>query len=97
MINKEDYRNMDSIMNWGKYAEALEQEVARLEKEVQHRDVALKCYEKLFEHATNEINKLKKLGFETRIEKYNEEVDINGDGVISFDEFSIVMKKMLKK
>lgn len=32
MINKEDYRNMDSIMNWGKYAESLEQEVSRLEK-----------------------------------------------------------------
>ena len=31
------------------------------------------------------------------LKKIISEVDINGDGVISFDEFSIVMKKMLKK
>ena len=31
------------------------------------------------------------------LKKIVSEVDINGDGVISFDEFSTVMKKMLKK
>ena len=31
------------------------------------------------------------------LKKIISEVDINGDGVISFDEFSTVMKKMLKK
>ena len=30
------------------------------------------------------------------LQKIIKEVDINGDGIISFDEFSIVMKKMLK-
>ena len=31
------------------------------------------------------------------LKKIISEVDLNGDGIISFEEFAIVMRKMLKK
>lgn len=52
MVNKEDYRDFDSLINWGKYAEALE-------KENNQQKIVIKAYEILFEHASNKINKLK--------------------------------------
>lgn len=60
MINKEDYRDFDSLINWGKYAEALEKENAELTKENNRQKIALKAFGILFEEEFQELKRRNK-------------------------------------